>query len=145
MKTLLEDYKRRLVTVKETIKTTSDSGSRNDIAKMARLNTKAGEYRAFIVEIERAIDREADSHLEKLSEPEVKTRLAKLRNLSFSDLKALETECETKMNYYQRRFPKDRKANKNIYQEMYTLWIWWYSLSVALTLAIKEYVENLHT
>ena len=54
MKELIEDYKRRLATITETIETTSDTGSRNDIAKMARLKTKQVEYRTFIVELERS-------------------------------------------------------------------------------------------
>ena len=53
MKQLIEDYRRRLATVKKTLETTSDTGSMNDIAKMSRLRTKQGEYEAIIAELER--------------------------------------------------------------------------------------------
>jgi len=55
MKILIEDYQRRLKTITKTIETTTDTGSRNDIAKMARLNAKASEYRTFIAEMEREL------------------------------------------------------------------------------------------
>jgi hypothetical protein len=55
MKILIEDYQRRLVTITEMIETTSNSGSNNDIAKMARLNAKTSEYRTFIAEMEREL------------------------------------------------------------------------------------------
>ena len=54
MKELIEDYKRRLVTITEVIETTTDTGSINDIAKMARLKAKQSEYRTFIAELERS-------------------------------------------------------------------------------------------
>lgn len=57
MRELIEDYRRRLQTVTETIKTTSNNGSQHDIEKMARLNAKASEYRTFISELERALQR----------------------------------------------------------------------------------------
>ena len=139
MKTLLEDYQRRLVTVDEIIETTSNSGSINDVAKMARLNTKASEYRSFIVEIERAIKREQGE------EEESKTRLTKLTELSFADLKALQEQCDTKMSYHQRRFPDDKKRHKEIYKEQYELWLEWYSLSNSVGYAIDLYVTNLQT
>ena len=137
MKTLLEDYQRRLVTVEETIKTTENTGSQNDIAKMARLKTKASEYRTFIVEIQRAIEREKGEQVED------KTRLTKLTELSFADLNALREMCDIKMKYYQRRFPQDKKANKNIYDEQYGLWLEWYSLSNSVGYAIDLYNTNL--
>jgi len=137
MKTLLEDYQRRLVTVEETIKTTENTGSQNDIAKMARLKTKASEYRTFIVEIQRAIEREKGEVVED------KTRLTKLTELGFADLNALREMCDIKMKYYQRRFPQDKKANKNIYDEQYGLWLEWYSLSNSVGYAIDLYITNL--
>jgi len=54
MEELINDYKRRLVTITETIETTKDTGSRNDIAKMARLKAKQGEYETFIAELQRS-------------------------------------------------------------------------------------------
>jgi hypothetical protein len=54
MKILIEDYERRLNTIEETIKITSNTGSQHDIAKMARLNAKAREYRTFISELNEA-------------------------------------------------------------------------------------------
>lgn len=54
MKQLIEDYEHRLVTIEKSIKTTSNSGSYNDIVKMARLNAKASEYRTFIAELNKA-------------------------------------------------------------------------------------------
>ena len=138
MKTLLEDYKRKLATAEEMISTTKNTGSRNDIEKMARLNTKAGEYRAFIVDIERAIKREEGE------DTEPKKRLEKLEAMSFADLRALQELTVIKMDYYQRRFPEDKKRHKDIYQEQYDLWIEWYSLNTAVVFVIGEYVENLN-
>lgn len=66
MKTLIEDYKRRLATITEMIETTSDTGSRNDIAKMARLKAKEGEYRTFIAELEREYRNYITSKLDAL-------------------------------------------------------------------------------
>ena len=74
---------------------------------------------------------------------ENKGRLGKLRTLNFSDLKALETQCIEKMDYYKRRFPEDRKLHKEIYKEQYELWITWFSLYNSVLLAMDEYVENL--
>ena len=54
MKEIVDDYKRRLETITETIETTSDTGSKNDIAKMARLKAKQAEYRTIIAELERS-------------------------------------------------------------------------------------------
>jgi hypothetical protein len=68
MKELIEDYQRRLATITETIKTTSDTGSRNDIAKMARLNAKASEYRTFIAELERSYRNYIKEHMDELVE-----------------------------------------------------------------------------
>ena len=48
MEEIINDYKRRLATITEAIETTRDTGSRNDIAKIARLKAKQGEYQTFI-------------------------------------------------------------------------------------------------
>ena len=53
IKTLIEDYKRRLNTVNEALENDQDSGSINDTKKFKRLRTKAGEYRTIIAELER--------------------------------------------------------------------------------------------
>jgi hypothetical protein len=58
MKILLEDYQRKLKTVKELIADNKNNGSIHDEKRAERLQTKASEYRAFIVDIERAIARE---------------------------------------------------------------------------------------
>jgi len=136
MKTLLEDYQRRLVTVDETVKTTKNTGSLNDIEKMTRLRTKASEYRTFIVEIQRAIEREK-------GEEEPTKRLEKLEKLSFADLRALNELCINQMAYQQRRFPKNKKANKELYDEQYELWLEWYGLNTAVTYVINEFVKKL--
>ena len=137
MKTLLEDYQRRLKTVEQTIGDTTNTGSLNHIEKMTRLRTKASEYRTFMVEIQRAIEREKGEQVED------KTRLTKLTELSFADLNALREMCDIKMSYYQRRFPQDKKMHKNIYDEQYALWLEWYSLSNSVGYAIDLYITNL--
>jgi hypothetical protein len=53
MKQLIEDYKRRLKNINEVIKDFKSNGGENDLKKAERLNTKASEYRTFIVELER--------------------------------------------------------------------------------------------
>lgn len=58
MKTLLDDYKRKLSTVEEFIKANKNNGSMMDEQRKVRLDTKASELRTFIVDIERAIKRE---------------------------------------------------------------------------------------
>jgi len=58
MKELIEDYKRKLKTVTDMLLKMKDSGSVNDIKKFERLNTKASEYRSFIVDLERAYNKE---------------------------------------------------------------------------------------
>jgi hypothetical protein len=59
MKILLEDYQRRLGIINNVIK---DLGEQNkeveNCSVIARLREKAGEYRSFITDIERAINRE---------------------------------------------------------------------------------------
>ena len=60
MKTLLEDYKRKLQTAEEFISNNKNNGSIHDEKRKERLNTKASEYRSFIVDIERAIEREKE-------------------------------------------------------------------------------------
>ena len=84
-----------------------------------------------------------EGHAIALTTPEIKVRLAKLRELCFADLKALEAHTIKQMYYFQRRFPKDRKGNKNIYKEMYSYWVWWHSLNTALELVIIEYIDSL--
>ena len=58
MKILLEDYKRKLKNVEELIENNTNDGSIQDIKREERLKTKAAEYRAFIVDIKRAISRQ---------------------------------------------------------------------------------------
>jgi len=67
METLLEDYKRKLKNVNEMLDFDSNinNGSINDIKRFERLNTKASQYRAFIVDIERAIKRETERRKEE--------------------------------------------------------------------------------
>jgi len=69
MRTLIEDYERRLKTAEETIATTTNTGSDNDIAKMARLNAKASEYRTFIAELYKA-ERRAHEQIEQQQKEE---------------------------------------------------------------------------
>jgi len=57
MEILLDDYKRKLKTIEDVIDKNTNNGSRLDIERKVRLDTKASEYRAFIVDIERAIQR----------------------------------------------------------------------------------------
>jgi hypothetical protein len=57
METLLEDYKRKLKTVNDLLLNNKNNGSIMDEKRTERLNTKASEYRSFIVDIERAIER----------------------------------------------------------------------------------------
>jgi hypothetical protein len=51
MRQLLEDYKRRLKTINEELKTTIDEAS--DLTTITRLTIKRGCYRTFITELER--------------------------------------------------------------------------------------------
>lgn len=53
IKSLIEDYKRRLETVNQMLETNQDSGSINDTKKFERLRTKASEFRTIIAELER--------------------------------------------------------------------------------------------
>lgn len=57
MDTLLDDYKRKLQTAEEFIRNNKNNGSIHDEKRAERLNTKAAEYRSFIVDIERAMAR----------------------------------------------------------------------------------------
>ena len=75
MKTLIEDYERRLATITEVIETTKDTGSRNDIAKMARLNAKQSEYRTFISELEREVRKAEEAETEEIDKISTHTRL----------------------------------------------------------------------
>ena len=58
MKILLEDYQNKLKIANELIADNKNNGSIHDEKRAERLQTKASEYRAFIVDIERAIARE---------------------------------------------------------------------------------------
>jgi hypothetical protein len=53
MKTLIEDYERRLKSVEDMLNNFKSSGSINDIRKDERLKTKASEYRTLIAELRR--------------------------------------------------------------------------------------------
>lgn len=53
MKTLIEDYERRLKSVEDILHNFKSSGSVNDIRKDERLKTKASEYRTIIAELKR--------------------------------------------------------------------------------------------
>jgi len=86
MRTLLEDYERRLDTINETIETTSNNGSPNDIGKMARLKTKASEYRTFITELNKVV-RKADEE-----EAEEEDRIAILCRLYYGYEKTSDDE-----------------------------------------------------
>ncbi len=55
MKTLIEDYERRLKTVEDMIHNFKSSWSIDDIRKDERLKTKAAEFRTFIAEMEREL------------------------------------------------------------------------------------------
>ena len=71
-----------------------------------------------------------------------KTTMKKIEKLSFSDLKALESHCISKMNYYIRRIPPIG-THKNIYKEIYPLWVYWFNLHIIIQEMIKEYIDNL--
>lgn len=58
MEILLDDYKRKLENVNNLIKEQNYNGSIVHIQRKTRLETKASEYRSFIVDIERAIKRQ---------------------------------------------------------------------------------------
>jgi hypothetical protein len=68
MKTLLEDYQRKLKTVNEYIAKEKNDGSIVDVLWIERLNTKASEYQSFIVDIERAIERSNQYDLEQIQQ-----------------------------------------------------------------------------
>lgn len=55
MKTLIEDYERRLKSVEDMLNNFKSSGSINDIRKDERLKTKASEYRTIIAELKREL------------------------------------------------------------------------------------------
>jgi hypothetical protein len=58
MQTLLEDYKRKLKNVEALMYEQDNNGSLMHEKREVRLKIKAAEYRAFIVDIERAIERQ---------------------------------------------------------------------------------------
>jgi len=62
MKTLIEDYKRRLKTAEKMIE--ESAKSRDGIEKHQRLQTKASEYRTFIAELEREYKSKLSSYTE---------------------------------------------------------------------------------
>ena len=62
MEILLDDYKRRLKSVTELIEKAHSNGSIVHQRREERLNTKAAEYRTFIVEIERAKARRSNEN-----------------------------------------------------------------------------------
>lgn len=53
MKTLIEDYRRRIVSAKNMAKEIIPDNNMSKMAQIARLNTKAAEYRNFVAELER--------------------------------------------------------------------------------------------
>lgn len=55
MKTLIEDYERRLKSVEDMLNNFKSSGSINDIRKDERLKIKASGYRTFIAELKREL------------------------------------------------------------------------------------------
>lgn len=57
MKQLLEDYKRKLISLNKMIKDDKENPF-NELEKTLRLRTKASCYRTFITELERAIENE---------------------------------------------------------------------------------------
>jgi len=86
MRTLLEDYERRLDTITEIIETTSNNRSLNDIGKIVRLKTKASEYRTFITELNKVV-RKADEE-----EAEEEDRIAILCRLYYGYEKTSDDE-----------------------------------------------------
>lgn len=71
------------------------------------------------------------------------TRLGKIRKLDFANLKALKKQCEEMMNHQQRRFPKPRNSNPELYKEQYEIWIEWFSLFNVVVLVMDEYLDKL--
>ncbi|RPI82261.1 MAG: hypothetical protein EHM34_07215 [Nitrosopumilales archaeon] len=60
IKTLIEDYERRLKTVNDFLDTAKNSGSIADVQKFARLSTKASEFRTIIAELQRTTVDDSD-------------------------------------------------------------------------------------
>lgn len=69
MKTLIEDYERRLKTAEKMIETTSNNGSQHDSEKMVRLRTKAGEYRNIIAELDK-VESKVNRQMDELRKEE---------------------------------------------------------------------------
>ncbi len=89
MKTLLNDYKLRLEAVKKLLDSNVNNGSIVHQRRNERLITKESEYRAFIVEIEKAIVRHEDEQLTTpTNEP------AKVRNETAPKMGAEEIDGE---------------------------------------------------
>jgi len=102
MEILLEDYKRRLKIVNKFISKQRSNGSIVHQRREERLNTKAAEYRTFIVEIERAMARTLNENSglnipvvinSRLSELEEENRLLKLIIENGLGSEDLENEC----------------------------------------------------
>jgi hypothetical protein len=119
----------------ESVPATAVADELIDKAVASQINVIPGEKKTDVV-IE-------GGYVTPLTTTENKRRLRKLRTLNFSDLKALESQCNYKMDYYHRRFPKDRKRHQEIYKEQYELWIYWFSLYNTVLLVMDEYIENL--
>jgi hypothetical protein len=90
MKILIEDYKRRLQAVNTILEKGKNSGSVADIEKFQRLNTKASEYRTFIVELERCETSEnSKTNIEKKKEIVTETIFNKIdyaKPIPFKDI-----------------------------------------------------------
>ena len=70
MNELIKEYEEKLEKVQKSIETTTNNGSQNDIAKMARLNTQASDYQEIIDSLyskRRALDDEMDEKISTLS------------------------------------------------------------------------------
>lgn len=68
MKTLLDDYKRKLKNMNELISKQCSNGSIVHQRREERLNTRADEYSAFIVDIERAMARQKEQKRNDVTE-----------------------------------------------------------------------------
>jgi hypothetical protein len=70
-------------------------------------------------------------------------RMKDLNKLSFADLKALELHCADKMNYHNRRFPKDKKLHKEIYDVQYSWWVQWFGLHTQVQYCIDMFISDI--
>ena len=62
METLLDDYKRKLLTAERMIKEYENDERLMNTETLIRITTKAAEYRSFIVDIERALARTSNEN-----------------------------------------------------------------------------------